>query len=288
MSANASTLGTSAAHAITEPKRGFGLVDKLGATICFIIIFAVALGGLLNYFNFGKTYGQIVQSRFTVLVKDLVHTVDYGLGLGLSLKAMNNIPHLLDQAKAADKQINFIEVFDNTGRVLYSTKKNTVGAAVPPGWLAASDDTVVDATWSLETDDSSLVGHQLFNDFNQREGVLVLGYSRAPVAKATRDVLYTLLTNATITVGAFAVLAVLCAFLITRGLMRSIRRMHASLERTLAGGEPTMSEADVHDTLELEFCQFQETVQTALQEADAHVAESESPRKDGSTDPNAE
>lgn len=259
---------TAAERAVLDhitPKKGFGLVQKLGATICLLLIFAVALSGLLNFFNFEKNYESMVRSRYGVLLRDLGHTVDYGLGLGLSLGAMDNIPGLISQAKASDPAIQFIKVFDRQGQVLFDTDPAGVGKPVAEKWTAAV--ARGGEEWSLQERDSYLVGLPLRNSFNELEGALVLGFAKTEVTGAVNSVLFKLLELSALVIGLFAAASVLLVMLITRGLVTSLRSMDRTLERVLGGELPESQAAQSDRPLEREFDEFQFAVAKALADA---------------------
>lgn len=251
-------------QALITPKKGFRLVDKLGATICFILVFAIVLSTLLNFFNFEKNYEGMVRSRYAVLLKDLGHTVDYGLGLGLSLTAMNNIPELIGQAQASDPQIRFIKVFDNQGQILYDTQGDQLGAQVPERWQAAA---ASGADWQLDEPGEMLIGLQLRNSFNQLEGAMVLGFDKAEMQGTISGVLMKLARDSAFVLAVFAALSILLVLWITRGLIRSMNGMRRSLEQVLAGGAPSYDADAARRPVERDFIEFQQAVQAAMAEA---------------------
>ena len=253
-------------------KKGFGLAGKLGATLCCILLFAIGLSTLLNYFNFEKNYGDMVRSRYTVLLKDLGHTVDYGLGLGLGLGAMNNIPELINQAKANDEAIVFIKVFDGVGEVLYDTDPAGVGHRVDDSWRQAAFKPG-QALWSLDEPARLLIGLPLRNSFNQLEGSLVLAFSTQELDAAAAHVRMQLLRQSGIVLAVFAGLGLLLCLMLTRRLVGNLRRMQQSLEALLAGRGAGLTEAHADDPLQQEFVDFQRAVAEVQAELQASEQE---------------
>lgn len=251
--------------AYITPRKGFGLVQKLGTTICLILVFAVALSSLLNYFNFEKNYSDIVRSRYAVLVKDLAHTVEYGLGLGLGLSTMDGVPELLAEVKAGDPQIRFVQVFDAQGQVLFDTGA-AVGETVPAAWQAAAFRGEATAEWGLEDGGALLVGVPLRNSFNQLEGSLVLGFDKSEVALPVHQVLLSLLQQSAITIALFALLSVLLVMMMVRGLVRALKNMQSSLDAVLHGRPASFTAAQAERPIEHEFVEFQSALQESLRE----------------------
>jgi len=70
-------------------KHGFSLRIKISIMIVLLLAFALLLNVFLNFFNFEKTYTNMIVSRFLVVAKDLQNTAEYGLSLGLLLPELN-------------------------------------------------------------------------------------------------------------------------------------------------------------------------------------------------------
>jgi|TARA_B110000467_G_C17891893_1_gene250302 hypothetical protein len=91
-----------------------------GYTTC---ILAMVLGLLLtmNYFKYGNILTDVNTSRLAVINKNLEFSLSRATNLGLALEELQFADRLLKRAKESDPAIREIQVFDNSGRVLFST-----------------------------------------------------------------------------------------------------------------------------------------------------------------------
>ena len=86
-------------------------------------ILAMVLGLLLtmNYFKYGSILTDVNTSRLAVINKNLEFSLSRATNLGLGLEELQFADRLLKRAKESDPAIREIQVFDNSGRVLFST-----------------------------------------------------------------------------------------------------------------------------------------------------------------------
>jgi len=250
-----------------DTRRGLSLVYKLSLAICLVLAFAIGLSALLNYFNFQKTYNDLVRSSYTVMLRDIGYSIQYGLGLGLSLASMENIPDLLETARATAPNIRSIQVIAPDGEVLFHTEPERVGTMVDHelrnvAFRFAEGDEV----WSQVAEQDYLIGLGLDNSFDRTEGALILAFSRAETASVYRRILHQLLQQSVLVVLTFSVVSVLCVFLVLRRLTNSLRRIERSLWQSTQGEPPVLTQANAVSTLEREFAAFEETLQQAREE----------------------
>ncbi len=265
-------MNTVQASAPTQPprqpslvRRRMGLADKLGLTICLILAFAVGLSSLLNYFNFQSTYNSLVRSSYMVMLRDMGYRIQYGLGLGLSLPSLDNIPEMLMQAIDSEPTLSFVQVFDTRGEVLFHTDTRAIGTRVPEDWQARAFRTAErESLWSTTTATDYIVGIPLINSFNQIEGALVLAYPLTQTADVFARMQRGLLEQSLIVIAVFGVLSVLCAVFVLRRLTRSLRRLESSLDED--DGSRTESAGRGADALEDEFRRFRRALTEAKEE----------------------
>jgi hypothetical protein len=96
-------------------------------------------GGILNYFKYKSTIGGIVKSRVLVIGRSIENSVQASLSLGMQFTELTTLPALMEREKAADRLIRGIDVFDDTGQVIYSTESSRVGQRVLRGWTEAAN-----------------------------------------------------------------------------------------------------------------------------------------------------
>lgn len=83
----------------------------------------------LNYCNFEKRLNSIVHSRFMVVAKDLRHTVEYGLNLGLALENIKNIQSLITSTAQDNRDISAIEIRGSDNDIIFSVDANGTATA---------------------------------------------------------------------------------------------------------------------------------------------------------------
>lgn len=239
----------------------------MGLTICAILGFTIALSSLLNYVNFERSYSDMVRSAHTVVLRDIGYGVQYGLGLGLSLPAMDNIAAVIDAVAAEDDNILAIRVFGPQGRTLFDTDPQRIGTAVPGHWQElAFGGGSADGVWNADVEGADVIGLTLINNFDVVEGGLALVFSRAEAETAFARIRVLLVKQSLITLAVFGMLSMVLAWLITRRLSRSLQRMEASLAAVDAGREPTVTAASAGNAFEQEFAAFQEAVRETTDE----------------------
>ncbi|MGZ0245607.1 MAG: hypothetical protein ACKVH1_06475 [Alphaproteobacteria bacterium] len=86
-------------------------------------ILAVVLGLLftMDYFKYGNILTDANTSPLSVIHKNLEISLSRAINRGLALEELQFADRLLKRAKEADPAIREIQVFDNSGRVLFST-----------------------------------------------------------------------------------------------------------------------------------------------------------------------
>jgi hypothetical protein len=203
-----------------------------------VCIFAVGMATFLNYFKYKSTVSQTVKARVLVVANAIENSVQASLALGLSFGELNMLGGLMTRQAASDGLIKGIDVFDTTGKQLYSTEAARIGANVVPAWLtAASRD---DKAWFVEESEQFVAGIDIKNNFNVTVGFLAVRYSRSYVDDATARVGKQLLLNALPVLAIFVLLAPLALIAAIRGFESDMHSMEMAV-----GGDPAAKGAAV-------------------------------------------
>jgi len=235
------------------------LTFKTGLTLVAILVFAVLVTGLLNYYKYQSTLSELIHSRLVVVGLDLKQSIEGSVGLGIPLNQMQNIQEIIDRTKNEDDQVLSVEVFEtiaNGGTKLFHTNKEDVGKPVPQSWLAVSGN-VEEAVWSVDTKDATVTGFSLVNNFNTVIGAVVLRYSRSYQQAKTEMMFKKLARAGAVVLGAAAILAFGGVFLMFRRISSSFTRMTNSLNALIAREAPTLTEETAATEEELHFVRFQ-------------------------------
>ena len=209
-----------------------GLTVKISLTIVLILVFALSLNVLLNYFNFNNTYNGLVVSRYGVIGRDLRNSIERAMNLGLELKSIQGIPRLIREKKNAAEGIVFIRIFDSKGRILFDTNPKMPGRNVPDSWrdwLLNTPNIERAGPRDLEHPLALAIGYPLLNSFHARGGGLAIGYSRGSVTKIIEEMLLYLGRNLILYSSLFAFLSFAGVYYIMRGPIADFRSINSAL-----------------------------------------------------------
>ena len=180
----------------------------LGSIAMLLVVLALLF--LMNYMKFQTLLSEAVSSRLQVVVSTIGRSVSNANALGLKLTEMNDLPILLERARALDSDIARIFITDTGGVVLYSTQPALIGTSIgsqgqdrPSGKAPGS--------WSRESDDSLTSGLTLRNAVGTPLGSVVLVYSKAGYNAVIDDVAGALLFGSLIVFALFAAFMMLAA-----------------------------------------------------------------------------
>lgn len=153
-------------------------------TVALVVsFFAVGMAAFLNYFKYKSTIGGIIKSRVLVVGRSIENSVQASLSLGMQFTELTTLPAQMQREKASDRLIQGIDVFDDTGQIIYSTEPSRVGQRVIRAWTEAAA-RAKSNEWSGEAPDEYVAGISLKNNFDLTVGYLALRYSRDYVDRA--------------------------------------------------------------------------------------------------------
>lgn len=195
-----------------------------------VCTFAIGMATFLNYFKYKATVGETVKSRVLVVTNPIETSVQASLALGLNFAELGILNDLLTRQKGSDSLITGIDVYDPTGKILYSTDASRIGKTAAPAWLEAARLMGKKEEWGVEESSQLVTGTALKNNFDLVVGYLAVRYSREYVDAATGRVAGKLLMIALPVLAAVGLLAPLALMLIMRRFDRDMREIHAALE----------------------------------------------------------
>ena len=199
--------------------------------------FAVGMAGLLNYFKYRSTANGIVKERLLVTGRSIDSSIQSSLALGLQFADIGTLPGTMQRERATDDLILSIDIFDNDGRMLYSTDSLRMGRAVPGHWVEAARK-ADDEGWFTEHDDESAAGMKIENNFGLTMGHLVLRYSSERVQESIHAV------------GRQLAFGSLLMFLLSAGLSSlALMRVMSRLERDVSAAEQALRVGGVTGSL---------------------------------------
>lgn len=191
--------------------------------------FAVGMAGLLNYFKYRSTANRIVTDRLVVTGRAIENVVDVALDLGLQFSEIATLPATLERERSTDDLIKGIDVFDNEGKLVYSTDKARISSSIPETWASA----VAAARgndWMVEDEGSSAAGMVLKNSFGVTIAHLALRFSRKSLNDENAEVARELALNTLIVFVLSSALAAFALIAVMRRLARDVSAAEAALD----------------------------------------------------------
>ncbi len=220
--------------------KGVILLMKISskAVFCMILVLLVVLGliFMMSYFKFQTTLATLIQNRLTVISITMGESIESAIDLGLELGEMLTADAVIARAKRNDRGIVSIQIFDNNGQILYSTKKGMAGINVPPFVLQALEGSDGRA-WRLDRGNSFVNGVSLLNSFDQLIGGIVLTYSKDVYNTKVTALTNSLTRKSILIFVGFAILAFIGIKLGFRGLGRYADSIESSYERVQEDGD---------------------------------------------------
>ena len=159
-------------------RRGPSLSWRFMAMVALLLVVVLVSSGGFWLSALSRDSAAMRESRFQFSLNSVRAALEGGLHLGLLLQGLPGGQTLIDRHRAEDRDILSIDVFDDAGRILFSTDSGGVAALVPEAWrapcLAARQ-----APWQGEDDIGALQCLSLVNGFEKTVGGVVMRYRTA-------------------------------------------------------------------------------------------------------------
>ena len=194
-----------------------GFTSRISIMLAVILMAGVAMTTGLSLDKFRRTHTDLLTSRFQFVVNDIRHRVETQMDLGLALPTLQDVSEELAAYQSNDETILSIEVFDETGAVLFSTDPSFIGDLVSENWVLAWRTNKNSQLWSLLEKDAGVVGVSIQNNLNQNVGSLALRYSRELLDLSVANQAERLLVIGLVVAGVMALISLMgCVFLLRR------------------------------------------------------------------------
>lgn len=149
-------------------------LKQLLRVAALVALFGIGLAAVLNHFKFQSALEAAARTRMAVPVAAVRESVHASLLLGLPLSSAQAVPELLAREQQADTAISEIAVFESGGRVLFSSRRESVGHSAPEAWQKAARAGV---GWHLHEGQSAVLGVPLLNAFDLPQGQVAVRYA---------------------------------------------------------------------------------------------------------------
>jgi hypothetical protein len=220
-------------------------------TVALVVsFFAVGMAAFLNYFKYKSTIGGIVKSRVLVVGRSIENSIQASLALGLQFTELATLPSQMEREKASDKLIQGIDVFDDTGQIIYSTDSPRVGQRVQRSWTEAAARSKT-TEWTGEGVDDYVAGISLKNNFDLTVGYLALRYSRDYVDRAASAAARQITLAALGAFAGIALIAPLALIVVIRRFERDLQTLEtAAVHLEDKGEQPALTGSAFDSTLD--------------------------------------
>lgn len=209
------------------------LRDKFILAAFISCFFAVGMAGFLNYFKFKRTADGVLQSRMLLIGANIESNIQSALALGLSFPEIPTISALIQREKTSDALIQRIDIFDNEGKLAYSTEPGGVGEIVAAEWQKTAMEAANKAFWRIKKSDCLGVGVGLQNNFGVTVGQLLIRYSRESLDRRTQEMGKSLLLYSALGLSGALVILMIALSLVCRRFMNDLKMFESNLEASL-------------------------------------------------------
>ena len=208
----------------------FGLATRITLALVFILAAGVAMTTVLSAHTFERTLADFLNSRFEFTLSDIRQRIETQMDFGLDLPELGGVSEELEEYRRADAQIISLEIFDETGIVLFSTDPSFVGDLVAEEWVAAWRASRSRQVWSDLERDARVVGVPLRDNLGRDVGSLALRYSSDFFDDNVTTQTARLALIGTVVVLGMTPLSILGSMVLLRGLRGELRDLSESMD----------------------------------------------------------
>jgi hypothetical protein len=173
--------------------------------------------------------------------------VQASLAIGMQFAELAQLPQLMQREKSSDRLVRGIDVFDNSGQVIYSTDRTRIGQKVPGPWITAAERSKT-TEWTADENEDYVAGISLKNAFDLTVGYLALRYSREEVERAASVAGKEILLAALGSFFGIAIVAPLALIVVIRRFERDLRTLEAAATHLEDRGEPAVPTGSAFDS----------------------------------------
>ena len=208
----------------------FGLASQLTLALAAILAAGVAITATLSQHMFERTLADFLASRFEFELNDIRQRVQTQMDLGIGLAELQSVSDELEKYRRADEKILSIEIFDETGIVLFSTDPSFVGDLVTEEWVTSWRASRAGEVWSDLQRDARVVGVPLRDNLGRDVGSLALRYSRDFFDDTVAEQTARLAIVGAVVVLGMVPLSIIGAMIVLRRLRGELRGISDSLD----------------------------------------------------------
>jgi hypothetical protein len=139
---------------MTERPRSLNSLFVLLLAATLLVLVSCVWG--LAQWRLGAGLEELRESRFRFSLITVRNGLETGLRLGFNPPELPGAQQLIDNALEREKDILSIDVFDNTGRILFTTDQGGLGATVATSWRSGCFSASAGEVWRQDDDNNAL------------------------------------------------------------------------------------------------------------------------------------
>jgi hypothetical protein len=167
------------------------------------------------------------EGRFEFSVNTIKGNLESGLQVGLQLPEQTGTQQLIEQARAQERVILSVDIFDAQGRIIFTTDGGGIGANIPAAWRLPCLSTNR-SNWSTQDDEGRLLCGAVISGFGEVAGGVAMRYRIADRA-GTFAQLSGFWALALAWAGGLALVGMLFGWLLIRPLERRLQQQSAAM-----------------------------------------------------------
>lgn len=230
-----------------------------------VVVATVTVIAIVGHYR----YQRDLEGHLKYMLGNIAAEVETRLAFGLSLRSLRDIQGWLERTKALDPNIVSVEIHDRGLITRFSTDRGTVGTPIPADWSATMERG--ESVWSLDGEDTLIVGVPILSPFGRRTGGVVMAFSTVETDATLENSLFRLTAASLILLVTFWVLAAFVAVVLFRGPRRRMERARLSLAALGRDAVAVDDPIDARGTPNV--ARFRAAAVTALGELHAHGEE---------------
>ncbi|GEO81291.1 hypothetical protein [Pararhodospirillum oryzae] len=206
------------------------LLGLIGLGILGSVVLAVGLVIALTTLKANDNLLALSESRWAFVARQVEAQIQTGFSLGLDLDSQTNIGQVLNTVAERNQRLESIEVFDETGKVLFAAGPHPVRPRVPESVRATILAQPAGTIWNARDRDGLHSGLALVNSFGQTDGGLVLVSSRGALDAIAGRIFADILRGCLPIAAVAAAIALMAVWVVFAGSRHSFNRACAGLE----------------------------------------------------------
>jgi len=187
-----------------------------------VALAVLALFVFLATLQFQKINSDLTADRLAILADRTAEPFQTPAKIGLPLSTVRNAPAFLERARQTDERIRAVHVFDDSGRVVYSTAQ-PAPATLPPQALSAYQQAET-ARWQVSNGRAFYSGVSLADGSGRSAGGVLIEY---PVSGHLTQVRAMAAELGFAAIGGFIAISLIGAIVLRTVLGRVFRSFHA-------------------------------------------------------------